>query len=457
MQKLLKFSVVLLLCCFCVFLETFALILTNNNVIYASTEKPTITFTYSDKEWTYLAKEHESDNFCFTARGQRFHRWGTPSERAKLLTDVRKLGFTAEQSLNYCFLGIDEILQDLKKTINRPAKDATYTFNPNKSSPFTFTKEEVGYQLNFDDILAEISTKLQSSGNVKIELKPVILQPNVFYDDIKDFANLRSSFYTTFNDNVTNRKHNIVLATKSLNGLKMESNTEYSFNQTTGRRSEANGYKPANIIVDKKYVEGYGGGVCQVSTTLYNALLLAGMEIREVHSHSLASSYVNMGFDAMVNYGTSDLRWANNTGSPMFLRGFVSGNQVYFEVYGKPDSHNRTLKRVTEIEKTIEPPTEQVIIDDKGEYQNLVQYSDESAYITSAKNGYKVRAILEIYEGEKLVERKLLRRVTYQAVRGVKVVGAKTRPEPEPEQTPQDVQVYGELSDDIVNFWQNLF
>lgn len=451
MQKLLYASVVLLLCCFCFFL------LPGLNSVSAISEKPIITFTYNNKSWTYIANEHESDSFCFQEKGQRFNRWGTYQERAKLLKNVRKLGFTAEQSLSYVFVGIDDILTDLKNTINKPPKDATYTFNPNKSSPFSFTREEIGFELDFDAILKEISRQLQKSNEVKIELKPKILNPDVFLDDIKDFANLRSSFYTTFNDNVTNRKHNIMLATKSLNGLKMESNTEYSFNNTTGRRSEANGYRPANIIVDKKYVEGYGGGVCQVSTTLYNALLLAGVEIRELHSHSLTSSYVNMGFDAMVNYGTSDLRWANNTGSPLFLRGYVSGNQVHFEVYGKPDKRNRTFKRVTEIEKTIEPPQDQVIIDEKGEYSNLVQYSDESAYITNAKNGYKVRAILEIYENDKLVERKLLRRVTYQAVRGVKVVGTKTRPIQEPEPIGQDVEVYGELADDIVNFWQNLF
>ncbi len=453
MQKTL--SLLLIFAIFCVALFVFV----SPVDVSALPDLPKITFNYGDLSWTYDASKHEKSSFCFQSIGQKYGRWGDNRARANLLRKVRDLGFSPEVAMQYCFVGIEPIIKNIKSTINRNPVNATYKFNPNNSQPFTFTHEKNGFLLDFDQILNDLANKLEKSYKVTLNLTPKVLMPDVFYEDIKDYSNLRASFHTSFNGEVENRKHNIKLATSALNGLKITNGTEFSFNSITGKRSPQNGYKPARVILDKKYVEDFGGGVCQVSTTLYNALLLAGLDITELHSHSLTSNYVNLGFDAMVNYGTSDLCWVNNTNSPMFLRGFVKNNQVYFEIYGKPNNKNYTYKRVTEIEKTIEPKADEIVIDEKLEYTNLVNYTDETAYITVPKKGYKVRAILETYNGVQLIERKLLRRVTYHAVQGVKVVGTKTRPVQEPQNgsTEEQTTQSSGLAQDIVNFWQNFF
>ncbi len=416
---------------------------------FGDSDKVKIRFVYEGKTWEYVSDQFESENFYFQSIGAKFGRWGSCEQRAKLLGKVKKIGFSARDSLKYVFVGIGEILDKIEKTINRSSKDATYKFNPqNRSLPFSFTAEQVGYEVDFDAILDEITTKLSQNAEVEVEIKPIEIKPNIYLDEIRHFANLRGSFYTTFNSEITNRSNNIAIASKMFDGLVMGVGEEFSFNSITGRRSQEKGYMPAKIIVDKKYVEGFGGGVCQVSTTLYNALLLAGLEIKEVHSHSLISSYVNMGFDAMVNFGSADLRWVNNTDTTLFVQSFVAGNQIHFNIYGTKQPNKFTYKRVTEIEKKFEPPADEIIIDKVGEYADLVRYKDESAYKTLSKHGYRVRAILEKYDGEKLVERKFLRRVNYPAVRGVKVYGFKER-----EKTEKEISYA--LDKNTVDFWKN--
>ncbi len=408
----------------------------------------TMNFQYNNTTFTYKSSAIDNlNNFYFRSIAQKNNRLGSPQERAILLERVLNLGVDPSVAFQYCFPGLEQVIKDLQVVVDCAPQDASFFFNPNSQPYFSFQHERVGYHLDVMALAYEIIDNLRLGSTFTIDLQPIVLYPNVYYDDIKDYANLRSSFYTSFNENNANRKHNIALAMSKFNGMKIDRNREYSFNDTTGKRTEANGYRTANIIVDQKYVEGFGGGVCQASTTLYNALLLAGLDFREVHSHSLVSSYVNMGFDAMVNFGTADLRWMNNTDTEMFIRTYVEKNRVGVQIFGKPDKTPYTLKRVTEIEKVIEPPSDEVIIDEKGEYNNLVNYTDEAKYISVPHKGYRVRAILEKYEGDRLVSRTLLRRVSYQATRGVKVVGNKERPKP--------VTIENEpLSPEVMEFWK---
>lgn len=422
-----------------------------NNPLFADVSNTIeMNFFYNNKVYKYnTAKLDNINNFYLYSKAQKNKRLGNSQDRGELLQKVLDLGFEPKQAFQYCFKGLEDVISKIQNDIECNAKDAKMMFKPNLSPYFFFEKEKIGYKLDLNSLAKEIVSKLYESNIINITLQPKVLKPSIYYEDIKDYNNLRSSFFTSFNTENANRVHNIKLAISKFNGLKLELGKEYSFNTITGKRTEENGYKPANIIVEKKYVEGFGGGVCQASTTLYNALLLANMDIREVHSHSLVSSYINMGFDAMVNYGSSDLRWVNNTNTEMYVRTFVQGNRVGVQIYGKPDDKVYTYKRITEIEKQISPPKDEIIIDETGEYKHLVNYKDESAYVSYPKNGYKVRAILEKYEDEKLIERKFLRRVTYQATKGVKVIGANPRPS---EQI--DSQEVSGLNKQTIEFWQ---
>ena len=231
---------------------------------------------------------------------------------------------------------------------------------------------------------------------------------------------LRASFTTDYSTSSPERKHNIEMACKKINKTFVDVNGEFSFNLTTGIRNTANGYKNAKIIVNGKFVEGVGGGVCQVSTTLYNALLLAGLQITEYHPHSLAVSYVNPSFDAMVSYGYSDLRFINNTSNPVIIYASTNKSQVSIKIYGQPLKETYQLKSV--ILGYIEPKDECLINETNNEFidQNT-QKPFEKQYVIYPKKGIISQGYLIKRVNGKIVEQKLIRKDKYLPINGVYV------------------------------------
>ena len=142
--------------------------------------------------------------------------------------------------------------------------------------------------------------------------------------------------YTTYFDaSIINRTENIRLAAKALDGKLLAPGEQFSFNKTVGQRTAEAGYKEAMFIVGKTYVPGLGGGVCQVSSTLYNVAVLAHLEILERHHHSLPVNYVPPGQDATVSFPYSDFRFRNITDNYLLIRSFVEGNSLTSLIYRK--------------------------------------------------------------------------------------------------------------------------
>ncbi len=136
------------------------------------------------------------------------------------------------------------------------------------------------------------------------------------------------SYETPINDRSQGREENIALCVKTINGTTIDPGKTFSFNAAAGPRTEERGYKKAKVMIDGEYVMDFGGGVCQVSTTLYNAAAAAGLEITERHSHKKPVSYVNKGQDAAVNYNDLDLKFANNSGGIIRLDITQDGKKI---------------------------------------------------------------------------------------------------------------------------------
>ena len=408
---------------------------------YNEQDYVSMTFSYNGKSYVWndnfiLDKTKVFTNF---EKAQKNGRLSNHKVRANLIEKIHEMGFSYQDAFDYTFYGLREIVDKIKKDIDTPVKNATLSFNPNRKPYFTYQKEQTGFLLEKEKFYADLLHKLKNSSQINFKVEPKMIRPEVTKDMLIKQTQLKSKFETNYASSSQNRKSNIELAMKQFNGLVLQPDVEYSFNKTTGRRTKEQGYKEANIILNNEYTEAFGGGVCQVSTTLYNALLLAGVEILEVHPHSLASSYVQMGFDAMVNFGSSDLRFKNNFEHPIYLRTYANGQTVGVEVYGLKEDNALSIKRANEIISEIAPPFDKIIED-----ENL--FEDESFYKTYSKKGYKVKSYLEYYNGNELVSKKLIRTQSYKAVQGVKVVGTKQRPpEPEPEK-PQGIL------QDIYNF-----
>ena len=152
-----------------------------------------------------------------------------------------------------------------------------------------------------------------------------------YYEIADKDLNVISSFTTDYSKSPDSRKYNVRLALKSLNNYIVKGGEEISFNKVVGRRTEERGYKKALVIFKGNYVEGVGGGVCQVSSTLYNAWLLAGLEVTEAKAHSLPASYVDLSRDATVS-DLIDMKLKNQLNSDIIIKTEYDDNNITIKI-----------------------------------------------------------------------------------------------------------------------------
>ena len=287
--------------------------------------------------------------------------------------------------------------------VNKDKIDATVSFS---KGGFTYKEGNDGVKIDAKKLF---ETALTSRGKVvKIQL-PLLIDKAATVAELKKNTVKRASFTTTYYNSGANRCFNIDKCVDALNGVTVDVGETFSFNNTVGPRTEERGYKTSKVILDGNYTDGVGGGVCQVSTTLYNALLLAGF-IPKASQHSLVSSYVMAGFDAMVSYGVADLTFTNDTNHPIYIAAVTHNKTVTFTVYGEPCPYRIERYNVEQREKF-----DTVEVVDKAKYPDLI-YTDQVKVVTSGSDGVKTQSYLKYYLGDKLVETKLIRKNTYKRV-----------------------------------------
>lgn len=214
---------------------------------------------------------------------------------------------------------------------------------------------------------------------------------------------LIAKFSTYYGDSSGGRKHNVALAAKAIDGTVILPEDEFSFNDTVGARTKARGYRSAFIIQDGTFVEGIGGGVCQVSGTLYNCALLADLTVTCVHPHSLPVSYVAPSFDAMVS-SSSDLRFANTLSAPVTIKMSADGKYLRAEIYGVSGGFD--IRRRSETLETIPKETEYL--------PDASLSPGEEVVDTWGKDGLKSEGWLEYFTDGELVRTVRIRRDTYK-------------------------------------------
>jgi vancomycin resistance protein YoaR len=182
------------------------------------------------------------------------------------------------------------------------------------------------------------------------------------------------SSYTTIYGGIPNRIHNVQLVAHLVDDKLIAPGTTFSFNGTTGDRNAAKGFLEAPVIVNGELTTGLGGGVCQVSTTVFNAAFEAGLKITARTNHSLYISHYPQGRDATVDYPSTDLKFVNDTGHWLLLRTFVGSSSLTVNLYGTPTGRKVTsttaplvVTGAPPVKKTIDPslkPGEKVVDDD---------------------------------------------------------------------------------------------
>lgn len=388
-----------------------------------------LTLTHNNRRWQFRGEDFEvhSNLQPLVARLENL-RGGSVREKSKILKQIKAMGFDNSVAINYVLLDMDKKIDQIANEIEFPAVDAAATYNKTKQK-FEISSEKTGKIIDRKKLYDDISSRLQNLDNSKIEIKLTDVPAKICEKEVQENLKRQSHFETNYATSNYARKNNISRAVDSLCGTVIQPGETFSFNETIGKRTTSAGYKEANIIKDGVFVKGVGGGVCQVSSTLYNALLLANINVSEVHKHSLPVSYVGAGLDAMVSWGSADLKFTNTSSSPIYIVGTSDGKKIAFEIFGNTNPENLVIKTKSQILKSIPPQADKIVPDVEGKYADKIMFKGEYLRIKKAKPGYEAVSMLEYYKDGKLIKTKQLRHATYDAQRGVLAEGCDKLPE----------------------------
>lgn len=318
---------------------------------------------------------------------------------------------------------IDRILEQLAAPVYRPAQDAYLkSYNPEAHiNPFEIVPEVYGSVLHTEQIKEQLYGMVDEMESGTIELQPQILLPNVTESDIRRTLTLRGTATTEISSRSTeNRDKNIQRAFQLINGTVLKPGETFSFNGVVGERSQKTGFYLATEYAYGNEREGYGGGVCQASTTIYLAAVRANMQITKREPHSDKVNYTGYGLDATVNYDGKkiDFAFKNNTTSNIYIFSYMErvGNKwnCRVDIYGEAHEEGVTYDLIAETVEILPPPEDPEYIEDKT--GTKVYYIDETpVQLRAATEGYVVDSYKVTYVNGQEVSREFVARDTYKA------------------------------------------
>lgn len=293
--------------------------------------------------------------------------------------------------------------------VNRdPVNSVVKSFDFNTKT-FSFTDDKPGARIDPDVLYTQL-TEVLDSGVTQKELWVV---PDKIIADVTKTELMNNfgliSAYSTQTTNNKNRNTNIQLSAQAINGKTVLPGEIFSFNGATGERTAAKGYKEAPAIAGGQSKDEIGGGVCQTSSTLFNAAVRADLEILERNPHAWPSSYIEKGFDATVNWPGLDMKFRNNTNQPIFIVAGYKNRQVTVNIYGMSLGAGVKIDLESELVRTIPQPegTNYVV--------NTSLAPGESKKTITGRKGYEVNTWKIWYQGNRETKREILFKTTYKA------------------------------------------
>lgn len=366
---------------------------------------------------------------------------GSSYQRKEAMDVLRVKPFETStvQSSEFSGQKLEQILGSIADNISNlsQASDAKLIqFAPDNFDPFIIQKEQVGYLLDIQRVKEEILILASNGTSGRYDLIPEQVMPRVTEAMLRQNLVLRSIAQTVISSNSEpNRTENIRVSARAINGLVLKPGQEFSFNKIAKERTLANGYYPAMEQVYGYLETGVGGGVCQTSSTIYQAALLADLAIVRRLPHGEPVRYTDAGLDATV-YLTRDreldFKFKNSTNNNLYIAAHVksgsSSRQLITEIkiYGEPFEDGALYKLKTiETEKVYPPDEPLYVADTKGLY---ALYKDEEVQKSAPKEGSIVETYLQKYINGQLVQEKFVSKSTYPARQEQVWRGTKNRP-----------------------------
>lgn len=294
-------------------------------------------------------------------------------------------------------------------------KDASYTQKDDGS--VEYVEEIIG--ISFDKNAAETEyLNLKDDETMKIDIVKDV--PSITTANLENvlFGDVLATYKTTYNASNKDRSTNLEIAAKNINGTILLPGEEFSYNKVVGERTYANGFKDAHVFSGGKVVDGLGGGICQISSTLYNAVLMANLEVTERKNHMMYPEYVKPSLDATVVWGSIDFRFKNNRETPIKIVATVKNGIATTTIYGKKLENEPIVEIESVIEKTIPYTT-------VTEYDNTME-EGKSIVTQDPVNGYVSKAykIIKDQSGKE-ISRTLISSDTYRQTSKIITVGTK--------------------------------
>lgn len=282
--------------------------------------------------------------------------------------DPNSVSYEAGVSYTVKEESVNAIVEAVAKEVNVKAVDSTLAVD---GDDVIISREKVGKELDKEDLTNKILLELPSlatSGNKEPKvIKAVVneIKPAFNFEGLDGEIKLIST-YSTYSENTADGNHNMALALEACNGSVINPGEVWSFNECTGDSNlESLGYRPATVIMNGEFEQGIGGGICQASTTIYNAALLANMDVVERYCHAYQSAYVPAGRDATIDYPNLDLKLSNPTDYPMYMQCYMEGVCLTVNIFGWDD-----------------PSFDEI------EIESYVHSSDKYSYCASAERVY---------------------------------------------------------------------
>ena len=311
-----------------------------------------------------------------------------------------------------------KLVEKIAKNFNQEAVDAGIK---RENGNFIITEGHQGIIINEDDSIRKIKEFFSDgwlSTNSKIELVSQIEEPKGSVEELSKIKDLLGSFSTVCGSGATGRIQNIINGTGKINGSIVYPGEEFSADAAMGPYDASTGYALGGAYENGTVVQSYGGGICQVSSTLYNAVIKAELEVTQRANHSMTVSYVEPSMDAAIAGTWKDLKFKNNTDTPIFIEGYVKGGTVYFNIYGKETRDpNRTIEFVSETLSTTPPGV--TIHETDAPFGTITVAS-------AGHTGIEARLWKVVYVSGKEVSREIFNTSKYKASERVLNVGTRT-------------------------------
>ncbi|WP_352400388.1 VanW family protein [Anaerotignum sp.] len=373
---------------------------------------------YEDEEWVYSFQEIGAEYQVEQAVDAAYNigRTGSKKENKKAVSSLLKFGVDVSLEFTYDATKMQDKLIEVASQFDREAENSSLTRTNGK---FVISKEVHGRKMDLEATMVNVDHVVESMVGGRAGIVAEVTEPEITYEDNEHVTDLIGSYTTKYTANDKNRNTNLVVGCKYLNGSIIAPGEVFSASEGLGEQTYERGYRDAGVYVNGKVEAGMGGGVCQITSTLYNAAIYAELEIVERHPHSMTVGYVPLGRDAAIAGNYKDLKIKNNTEYPIYLEAYAANGVLEVKLYGHEiHEPGRKVEFETVFEASIPKPNEIIKEDpEKPEGQREVTHT--------GRTGSKVSVNKKVFQNGKQISKDWFSSSSYRAVADEVTVGTK--------------------------------